>query len=71
MHEKRASKEDKKHQLDQFIDQVEQKGGALPTMEDLAGTSLLKQISHEEKRGAEATRLSRGNRTGATLSTSQ
>lgn len=37
MHNKRPAVDS----LDKFIDQVEEKGEALPTMEDLAGTSMM------------------------------
>ena len=52
MHERHTPKEGK-GQLDQFMEEVEKKNEEVPTMEDLAGTSLLKQINNEERRSME------------------
>ena len=35
------------------MEEVEKKNEEVPTMEDLAGTSLLKQINNEERRSME------------------
>ena len=55
----------KLNQTDDFMKQIEDVENELPTMEDLAGTSLVKQIEAQEDK--EEARVSNRNRMGASL----
>ena len=55
----------KLNQTDDFMKQIEDVENELPTMEDLAGTSLVKQIEAQEVK--EEARVSNRNRMGASL----
>lgn len=71
MNQKMPSRKSDEDPIADFMNQVEEKGDNLPTMEELAQLppketmDLLKQISQEEQK--EAARVSHRNRTGATL----